>query len=284
MSAENFRKILDKVAHLTPVIALHLLGEPLLHPELETLIHDCAKHDLLVEIASNALLLRERMFAKLLLPNVRQINFSLHSFSDNYPNQNPETYLKNILSFLKEAAEARPDLYINLRFWDNEEPLNGSIQPFAAIHHRLAEQLGFSWEDVKIVTSLNKRWHLGHRHYLHLDTQFQWPELDSPVRSTRGYCLGLTTHAGILVSGKVVPCCLDHRGIVDLGNILVETPEQVFDGHRASKILTGFRNGNLTEELCQKCTFICRFRRKPRPLQARVPDKLLDTSIQEEEQ
>ena len=44
----------------------------------------------------------------------------------------------------------------------------------------------------------------------------------------------------ILVDGTVVPCCLDHEGIINLGNVKDQSLEDILQGKRARELYNGF--------------------------------------------
>ena len=74
-----------------------------------------------------------------------------------------------------------------------------------------------------------------------------------------GYCYGLRNQIGILVDGTVVPCCLDNEGTMILGNIHVQTLEEILESVRAKSIYEGFSKREVVEELCKKCGYRHRF-------------------------
>ena len=59
-----------------------------------------------------------------------------------------------------------------------------------------------------------------------------------------------------MVNGDVVPCCLDNNGDIVLGNILIDELDNILSSERSLKILNGFKNGVLVEDLCKRCGFI----------------------------
>ncbi|MFM6928007.1 MAG: SPASM domain-containing protein, partial [Bdellovibrio sp.] len=95
--------------------------------------------------------------------------------------------------------------------------------------------------------------------HLHFDTEFTWPSVDLPILGTKGTCYGLSSHFGILADGTVVPCCLDKEGKIPLGNVKDEKIEAILNSDRAQKILKGFKDNKLVENLCQRCQYITRF-------------------------
>ena len=94
---------------------------------------------------------------------------------------------------------------------------------------------------------------------VHFDNYFEWPSLTNKIYGD-GTCQGLQSHIAILASGKVVPCCLDCDGIIELGDLHDESLESILKSSRAVKMLEGFKEGKATEELCQKCSYKERFK------------------------
>lgn len=257
ISVAAFEKIVEAAAPLSEEVCLHLMGEPLLHPELESLVALCAAADVRIFLVSNGVLLRQRASELLLHPAFRQVNFSLHSFRDNFPLEDPKNYLERIFRFTEAAFEARPDLYINYRLWNLDDP-RGATASNRDMLSAITERFGcppLETLDVRRRKSVR----LTNRLYLHFDTEFIWPGLERPWLGDKGRCYGLSSHIGILVDGTVVPCCLDKDGVIPLGNIHEEPLETILAGPRATAMREGFKRGQLVEALCQRCSYIERF-------------------------
>jgi len=261
MDIELFRQTVAQIAPLTELVCLHLMGDPLVHPKLAEMIEICDDHGVNIFLVTNGVLIRPEKFDLLLHPRIYQINFSLHSFFDNFPDKSPDTYLARIFEYTDRALAERPDLYINYRLWNLNDPV-GSQRPNKEMLDRICERYEFtvpSQVDVRKRKSVNIR----ERLYLHFDTEFIWPSLDLPVLGTSGRCYGLSSHFGILVDGTVVPCCLDKEASIPLGNINDTPIEQLLDSPRAQNIVQGFRQKKLLEKLCQRCQYIERFNPTP---------------------
>jgi radical SAM protein with 4Fe4S-binding SPASM domain len=95
---------------------------------------------------------------------------------------------------------------------------------------------------------------------LHFDRYFEWPSLNGTMLS-EGYCHGLSKQIAILADGRVVPCCLDGEGIIDLGNLHATNLGKILTSKRSQSILKGFEQGICVEELCKKCSYKERFKR-----------------------
>jgi len=259
MEPELFKKVVMAVAPLTEEVCFHLMGEPLLHPEFEAYLNFCDTLGLRVNLTTNGILLDEKKIKALLSPALSQVNFSLQSFESNFPDKDNSQYLQTIFDFTHRALRERSELYINYRLWNEGAP-GAKIS-----NARMVEKIRQGLEvDVEPITDI--RWkkgtHLKGRVYLHRDSRFEWPNPHHPIRSTQGFCHGLSSHIGILVDGTVVPCCLDKEGVINLGNCRSQGLDTILQSSRAQTIHQGFQNGILIEDLCQKCTFIARFDNK----------------------
>ncbi len=261
MDLHLFQTIIEQVAPLTQQVCFHLMGDPLVHPHLEELVDICHARSVKIFLVTNGVLLREKQADLLLHPAFRQVNFSLHSFHDNFKNRDPSQYLDRIFTYTENAFKKRSDLYINYRLWNLSES-RGTDFKNQDMLSRIEERF-----EIKIKPNVDvrsqKSQRLKNRLYVHFDTEFTWPSLDLPPLGTAGRCHGLSTHFGILVDGTVVPCCLDKEGSIPLGKIQDEPLLDILKSPKAQRILKGFRDGKLVEDLCQRCQYIERF--KPRP-------------------
>lgn len=257
MQASLFRNVIEQVAPLTEQVCLHLMGEPLLHPRLEELVGICEEFRTPIFFVTNGTRLNEKLSTLLLRPIFRQVNFSLHSFFDNYPQADATEYLDRIFRFTERAFESRSDLYVNYRLWDLDS-IEASLKRHEWMLERIEARFGVAITRKPVIRRFKSRRLVG-RLYVHFDTEFIWPNLSLPVLGEAGTCKGLSTHFGILVDGTVVPCCLDKEGVIPLGNITEMSLETILATERAVAIREGFTAGVLKEPLCQRCPYIQRF-------------------------
>ncbi len=259
MDLDLFEKVIREAAPLTEEVCFHVFGEPLLHPQFDSCVALCHNRGVPINLTTNGILLNQRRTEVFLNPAFKQINFSLQSFEANFPGRDNSAYLQNIFEFTERAFRERPDLYINYRLWNSGEP--GAQESNERLVQEIKQALRVDFEkraDVRWKKSVK----LKGRVYLHFDSRFQWPDPNHPVRSTRGFCYGLSSHIGVLADGTVVPCCLDKDGIISLGHCGSRNLMEIVQSSRAQSILDGFNRGMLVEDLCRKCTFISRFDKK----------------------
>jgi radical SAM protein with 4Fe4S-binding SPASM domain len=264
MEPDLFKKVVMAVSPLTEEICFHLMGEPLLHPEFDAYVNFCDTLGVRVNLTTNGILLNPERMKVLMNPALKQINFSLQSFESNFPDENNSNYLQKIFDFTERALIERPDLYINYRLWNHGALGSQASNDLMLEKIKAALHADFnSFADVRWKKSVKIKGRL----YVHFDSRFQWPHPGQPIRSTQGFCHGLSSHIGILADGTVVPCCLDKEGVIRLGNCRSQNIEDLIQSPRAKAIREGFQKGILVEDLCQKCTFISRFDSQAKRLQ-----------------
>lgn len=264
MAPAFFGRVMEQVAPLTGQICLHVLGEPLLHPQFPEIMERSAAAGIEVNLTTNGLLLDRRGELLLAAPALRQVNFSLQALrtSDDFDRD----ALERILSFCLQAMRQRPELYINLRLWtldDRHDPMLGDFN--APVLDRVAQRLGIA---LPAPTAGRKSLRLTGRVYLHADTVFDWPGDLTGEAQAQGFCHALSTHCAILADGTVCPCCLDAEGRLALGNLHEAPLVEILAAPRARAMRQGFARGELTEEVCRHCTYCRRFQSKAQRLHA----------------
>ena len=265
MSPTLFNKVAAQLTGMVDEVCLHLMGEPLNHPEFSQILQLCREYQLPVNLTTNGLMLTGTRRELALSPIVRQVNLSLQSFAANFTGQDVSGYMQRIFQFTRLAQEQRPDLYINLRLWDLEDAQTLSTVN-AAVRASISAEFGVDLEGLAIDIRRKKNLQLGGRIYLNFDSRFTWPSLDLPKRLKPGFCHGLSSHFGVHADGTVVPCCLDKEAVINLGQVTEQPLQEILFGPRATAIRAGFDRGEPVEDLCQRCTFIDRFDRKAQRL------------------
>lgn len=254
MSVDDFKKVIKQAAPLAKEICLHLMGEPLAHPQIEEILQICDESDVKIQLTTNGILIKR--YQELLLRSkcIRQINFSLQSYKDNFPNKDLRKYLVPILGFTLMLQEKSPEVYVNLRLWnvdaesmDNEEIFQ-EVEKFYDIEIKRSVDVG----NIK-----SKR--IWNRVYLHFDSRFEWPDMELPYQGDTGRCHGILNHIGIHANGVVVPCCLDKEAQINLGNCLEQDLNEILSSDRATAMKIGFESNKRVEDLCKHCSYITRF-------------------------
>jgi radical SAM protein with 4Fe4S-binding SPASM domain len=256
MDVAEFEAILKQVAPLTEIICLHLMGEPLAHPRFLEILKVCEKYETEIDLTTNGILIRRYKDAIINSSCVRQVNFSLQAFKDNFPDRDITPYLVPIFDFVNSAHTQRPSLYTNFRLWNQQSSDADNEEIFKKIESRFGVVINRNVE-----TGAIKSKNIWNRLYLHFDSRFEWPSLSLPHQGTQGRCHGTVNHIGIHADGTVVPCCLDKNAAINLGNAKEQSLSDIINSDRFTQMRNGFLNGVLVEDFCQHCTFISRFKK-----------------------
>ncbi len=253
LSVESFTHIINKIKHYTDFVAFHVKGEPLLHPRLGDFLDIASQNAMQVILTTNGILLKKRKDVLLRGIGLRQINISLHTYTQLHPDAGEE-YLAEIAAFLKELQE-NTNIIASIRLWnyhsanpsaffkENYNALNMLREEFSFVNP--SDFSKFLTTGIRISKNL----------YLNFDIPFIWPSIDSDYYKESGFCKGLRTHLAVLSDGTVVPCCLDSEGVISLGNILSDDLEAIMQSQRALAIYNGFSANQAAELLCKKCSF-----------------------------
>ena len=247
MSVGEFEKIAKKVREVTDYVYLHIMGEPLLHPDITEIISAAAECGLRCAITTNGTLLPE-LTDSLTASPLYKINISLHS-SEGADLAEHERYVRDCARAADELSSH--GILTVLRLWNvgHDEGRNDSTVGLLREHFHDCEWVSGS-RGVRI------------RDKLHIEfaDRFTWPDMKEESEEDEIFCYGLKDHFGILCDGRVVPCCLDREGAVTLGNIH-ETPlSDILSSERACAIREGFSQRRAVEELCRRCPYARRFK------------------------
>lgn len=259
MDLDFFQSILVQLQEYTNEIALHVMGDPMVLSNLDDYL-DCAYAlGFTVMITTSGFYLDEDRRNSLFHPCVRQVNISLNSFNKNSVSRSFEAYLDPILALCDDKLDKNYDFFINLRLWnldDAHSELEFNEKLFGVLEEHfnlesLASSMNGERQSIRLASKV----------LLHFDRYFQWPSLDNDITGD-GYCHGLSKQIAILADGRVVPCCLDSKGIMELGNLHAINLGKILTSKRSIDIVQGFAHHIAHEELCQKCSYKERFNKE----------------------
>ena len=252
LAEAEFVRLLDRLRPWTDYLYFHLMGEPLLHPDLERFLALAGERGFRVILTTNGTLLDGVGSVLLSSPSLHKVNLSLHSFEANEGTA-LEDYVNRCTSFGREAAGC--GVLVNFRLWNGDSATRtGWNAENARIIELLAQAFPRPWSPSRTGERLAERV------YLDRAEIFDWPDGAAETENARHSCYGLRDQLGVLVDGTVVPCCLDRDGALALGNLLTEELADILERPRAKAILDGFRRGEAVEELCKRCGYANRFR------------------------
>lgn len=246
MTEVEFSALLPKLRPYTDFLYFHLMGEPLLHKDLDRFLELAGNHGFKVILTTNGTLLKKQQEMLLRSPALHKINISLHAFEANDLTVPFAQYLEDCFAFGKASDGKKLVVY---RLWNQggEDTQNQEI--LDTMHRYFPGE----WIKERLGTRIADRTHLEY------GDKFDWPDLNAPEGTDKIFCYGLRDQLGILCDGTVVPCCLDHEGDLALGNLLTQDMAKILESPRAKAIYEGFSHREAAEELCRKCGYARRF-------------------------
>jgi radical SAM protein with 4Fe4S-binding SPASM domain len=248
MSPDEFELIAKKIKPYSDYIYLHVLGEPLLHPQLKRILSIASAVGLQVNITSNGSLIGAKKEI-LLQQAVRQMNISMHDAEENLPAEKWSEYLNTVLNYAQEAAA---NTYISLRLWNSGVESSSNFNQVCI--NTISDFFVLTNSDFDLLNK-NQNIKLADHIFLQQAPRFEWPDGEHTRTAESKTCFALRDQAAILSDGSVVPCCLDADGNMILGNIFTEEFGEILNSVRATKIRKGFMNHKITEEFCKSCGF-----------------------------
>lgn len=236
MTVQEFKIIADKVCGKAHSFHLHVMGEPLMHSEIDEILSICDKNNMNIYLTTNGVLLDHKKEILIAHSCIKKLNISLHSYFQN-DNSKSDTF-SSFFNRIEKSVDyilKNSNIYVNYKVWDT----------------KIAE-------DIFKETGTKK---ISNRITLSVEKEFVWPINENNINDkNQVFCLGLKSQVAILSNGTVIPCCLDSEGINKLGNIFEsETLEDCVNSSLATLIKDGFKNGYAVTQLCKNCTFRDKF-------------------------
>lgn len=241
MTIDEFSALMPRLRPWADYLYFHLMGEPLLHPQLPEFLALAKSRGFTSMLTTNGTLLRQKG-AALLDAGVHKVSVSVHSFEDG-DTAAQQQYLSQVADFAKQATQR--GTIVCLRLWNRgcDEGRNLETEAF------LRAQFPDPW------TENTRGYRLRDKLFLEYGDRFIWPDRENREQKGRPTCYGMRDQFGILSDGTVVPCCLDSDGVINLGNVFTQPLAQILNTDRAQRIAEGFRNRKAVEELCRRCPY-----------------------------
>jgi len=246
MTEDEFHNLAVKLIPWTDFLYFHLMGEPLCHPKLGSLLKIAEDIGFKVIITTNGSLLKKNQQTLLASNSLHKVNISLHAFEANDLAVPFSQYLQDCFSFGQAAIGKKIVCY---RLWNQ----GGADLRNSEILSEMERHFPKPW-----VTERHGI-RIAERVYLEYGDKFDWPDLNASDNAGQCFCYGLRDQIGILCDGTVVPCCLDHEGDIPLGNLFKQDLSDILQTLRAKSIYDGFSEGKAVEPLCRRCGYARRF-------------------------
>ena len=247
MTVDEFKKASSEIRPVADYLYFHLMGEPLLHPDIGTFLGIAGDLGFKVILTTNGTLLSSVADILLSSPALFKVSISLHSYEANKVCESLDSYLSDCFDFCKKAS--KKGIISVLRLWNigGLESLNDEI--IAKMHSAFDGGTTKEWQEIYSGYKIDEKL------FLEWGDLFEWPDIDGEEYGGDHGCYGLRDQIGVLCDGTVVPCCLDADGAIDLGNIFNTPLEDILNSERAKRLRQSFIDKNVCEELCRKCGY-----------------------------
>lgn len=249
ITTDEFTLAAKRLRPFAEHLYFHLLGEPLLHPQIGKFFEISRSLGFKVNITTNGTLLEEKGDLLLYSPALRKVSISLHSFEVNDIGMSLDEYLGMCFGFCKKASQK--GIIAVMRLWNK----GGADSKNEEILSRMHRAFSGEWQQ------LYSGYKLCEYVFLEWGELFEWPDMEAQDFGSGHSCYGLRDQVGVLVDGTVVPCCLDSEGSVNLGNIFENTIEEILSSPRAENLKKSFQVRNVKEPLCRRCGYAAKFRK-----------------------
>lgn len=248
ISIEEFKIAATRLRPFADYLYFHLLGEPLLHPDLEEFFEISHSLGFKVNITTNGTLLWEKSDILLNAKALRKVSISLHSYEVNSIGMTLDGYLGMCFDFCKKCAEK--GIIAVMRLWNK----GGADRLNAEILEKMHLYFDGEWQQ------LYSGFKLQEYVFLEWGEFFDWPDINAKDYGGSHSCYGLRDQVGVLCDGSVVPCCLDAEGDITLGNIFESELSEILSSPRAEDLKKSFQTRNVTENLCRRCGYASKLR------------------------
>lgn len=224
MSFSTVKHIIDANPSIREV-GLSVWGEPLLHPELLSIVKFLSEKNIEVGLSTNAVLLNHKLSVDLLEAGLYCINFSLNP-TRNPTQEEKESIFKQVLNidyFLHLSKRVKCSLTLTV----------------SATNEANIRKMAETWRrKVKVIIQ---------------------PQVLFTHDDRRGKCYQLyRNHLVVLSNGYIVPCCVDYEGSYILGHALKDNLNDCYTGEKMRLIR---ENGS---NLCAHCSELKTDLAKPR--------------------
>ena len=242
ISVSDFEILAKKIRPHTDFLYFHLMGEPLLHPNLKELLDISNNLAFKVIITTNGVLLDKASEILLSSPAIFKVNISLHSFEAN-AGIDQNKYFNTCFDFADNSA--KNDIVTVLRLWNN-----GGAN---SLNNEILDKLKCAFPREEWAKN-SKGMRIRKKLFVEYGDKFDWP-MHSDKCSDTIKCYGMKDHIGVLCDGRVVPCCLDYDGKLSFGNLFHNSLDEILSSESALSFRKSLDKNIAPSALCKTCGF-----------------------------
>lgn len=243
MSLDLFCKIIDQSAGRSEIAILHLMGDPLLNPEIYKMIAYCRKFGLRTVISTNGMALTKKACSEIYESGLDIILLSFDGGS------------KEIFEKVRVGANFEQVVKSYRNFLEMQKDYTQKIRPVIQMikfktTKEETEAFYKLWNGFKadVIIKPFTRWQ-GDNEIINKLMSFNPSTLENSL------CDRAWQWLTVISDGTVIPCCRDYDATVRLGNLKEQSVEELWN----SSAFTSFRKmhaaGRSKANICRKCDY-----------------------------
>jgi len=251
MGLIDFQNVLAQIVGKTKTIALHVWGDPLTLTNISEYLDIAKNLGFKVRLVTSGMPLSSQNPQLLKHPALLQCAISLNSVAQ-LSNSRQDAYFQTLWDWCEYHSQNKLTSFINLRLWKKPDESNVFVA-------KTLQRIN-NYFDIQIADDFgyDTFYQLAPRIRLVSSRYFEWPSQNAPIVAP-STCHGLRSQLGILSDLRVVPCCMDGDGTLELGNLYSQDLDEILSSKRAVAIKNGFENSKVLEDMCLHCGFRERF-------------------------
>jgi radical SAM protein with 4Fe4S-binding SPASM domain len=282
MPFTTFKRIINEITKngITNSILFHIMGDPLLHPDLMTFLRYSVEHVKKQQLVTNGSLFTEATVKECY--ETQLTNLDISYFTPNstlFKSRNSkhitfQQYHQTIQNIVATKFKHRFDTHLRLFYPNiNLKSFNWKGIPFEPLNKQVIPTIVHKWST--FITALGiqpneikhneiKKWNMNKRNSIFITDDFEivfkqfhnWHNsLQQVIQSPIGKCSIVLNHEqlGILWNGDVVLCCGDYEGHTRFGNINKKSLTEILNSEQYHRIVNSFSKGITPFTTCKKC-------------------------------
>gem|GEM_PF-1904074 len=240
ISVETFEKIVKAAVGYTDKIAMAVMGEPLMHPELPKMISIVKENGLNAFVWTNGMLLDEKKSKELLNAGLDKLFFSYEVINKELHEKiragaDYDKVMFNLDRFIELKSELRPEC--KAAIWN--------IVPDTKMSLDFSDEIRNKYKNIELYASYAMDWHG--------EIEVEKTEELGKIPTV---CNQMKNYLSVAYNGDFISCCNDFNHKYTLKNIHnIETLDDVLFSKKRLSLIENMKKGTLSGiDPCQNCS------------------------------
>ncbi|MBI5211957.1 MAG: radical SAM protein [Nitrospirae bacterium] len=243
MSMDTFKTLIDQSAGRSEIAILHLMGDPLLNPDIYEMILYCRKAGIRTVISTNGMCLSEDASRKIFESGLDIIILSFDGAT------------KDVFEQVRVGADYEKTVNAYRSFLELQKNYSHKVRAviqmidFKATGHEKKEFLDL-WKasDADVIIKPFTRWQGD-------STDINKLSISDAKLLERNLCDRAWQWLTVISDGTVIPCCRDYDATVRLGNVNDTSVEKIWNGRLFTEFRSRHARGRSNVRICGKCDY-----------------------------